>query len=249
MMILETCPSQAVDATDSTDIPAPSSGPCSQDHSAAVAPGQLELQSADVAVDDDVGVGYKRKLRSAVWDELERVKRGNDWFAICRRCNKQLSACTKNGTKHLHRHIQTCRSRQATKVPNQSSSKLLQNPQESNISLKKYVFTQEVATKELASMICVHEYPLSMVEHAGFRKFCAAVQPMFKVVSKNTIRNYILNLYEVQKLSMVKHFEQCQARVAVTADMWTVDHPKKSYMAITAYYIDDNWKLKSYLLR
>jgi len=88
-----------------------------------------------------------------------------------------------------------------------------------------------------------------MVEHAGFRKFCAAVQPMFKVVSKNTIRNYILNLYEVQKLSMVKHFEQCQARVAVTADMWTVNHPKKSYMAITAYCIDDNWKLKSYLLR
>ena len=156
-MILETCPSQAVDATDSTDIPAPSSGPCSQDHSAAVAPGQLELQSADVAVDDDVDVGYKRKLRSAVWDELERVKRGNDWFAICRRCNKQLSACTKNGTKHLHRHIQACRSRQATKVPNQSSSKLLQNPQESNITLKKYVFNQEVATKELASMICVHE--------------------------------------------------------------------------------------------
>ena len=165
------------------------------------------------------------------------------------RCNKSLSACTKNGTKHLHRHIQTCRSRQATKGPNQSSSKLLQNPQESNVTLKKYVFNQEVATKELASMICVHEYPLSMVEHAGFRKFCAAVQPMFKVVSKNTIRNYILNLYEVQKLSMVKHFEQCQARVAVTADMWTVDHPKKSYMAITAYYIDDNWKLKSYLLR
>jgi len=146
MSILDT--SRAADGTDPTDIP---------DHSAAAVSGQLEFQCADVAVDDDVGVGYKRKLRSAVWDEFERVKRGNDWFAICMRCNTSLSACAKNGTKHLHRHIQTCRSRQATKIPNQSSSKLLQNPQESNITLKKYVFNQEVATKELASMICVHE--------------------------------------------------------------------------------------------
>ena len=57
---MDTSPSQAVDATDSTHVPAPSSGPCSQDHSAALASGQLELQSADVAVDDNVGVGYKR---------------------------------------------------------------------------------------------------------------------------------------------------------------------------------------------
>lgn len=72
---------------------------------------------------------------------------------------------------------------------------------------------------------------------------------MFKVVSGNTIGKDILDMYEVQKLSMVKNIQQCQARVAVTTDMWTVDHQKKGYMAVTAHYIDDHWKLNSCLLR
>jgi hypothetical protein len=44
------------------------------------------------------------------------------------------------------------------------------------VVVEKYVFYQHVARKELALMICVHEYPLSMVDHAGFRRFCAALQ-------------------------------------------------------------------------
>jgi hypothetical protein len=50
------------------------------------------------------------------------------------------------------------------------------------------VFDQEIARKELALMICLHEYPLSMVDHVGFRKFCTTLQPLFKAVSRNTIK-------------------------------------------------------------
>jgi hypothetical protein len=50
------------------------------------------------------------------------------------------------------------------------------------------VFDQELARKDLALMICVHEYPLSIVEHALFHKFCKTLQPFFKMVSRNTIR-------------------------------------------------------------
>jgi hypothetical protein len=95
----------------------------------------------------------------------------------------------------------------------------------------------------------VHEYPLSMVDHVGFRKFCASLQPLFKLVSRNTIRKDILDMYEVQKLSMVTMFQQQQSRIAVTTDMWTANHQKKGYMAVTVHYIDENWSLKSYLLR
>jgi len=98
-------------------------------------------------------------------------------------------------------------------------------------------------------MICVHEYPLSIVDHAGFRRFCAAMQPLFKVVSRNTIRKDILDMHEVQKISMVKFFQKIQARIAVTTDLWTANHQKKGYMAVTVHFIDDDWKLKSFLLR
>ena len=82
-----------------------------------------------------------------------------------------------------------------------------------------------------------------------FRKFCAALQPLFKVVSRNTIKKDILDMYEVQKISLMNSFQQGQSRIAVTTDMWTANHQKKGYMAVTVHYIDDNWNLKNYLLR
>jgi hypothetical protein len=56
------------------------------------------------------------------------------------------------------------------------------------VVVEKYVFYQHVARKELALMIYVHGYPLSMVDHIGFRKFCAVMQPLFKAVFRNTIK-------------------------------------------------------------
>jgi hypothetical protein len=67
-------------------------------------------------------------------------------------------------------------------------------------------------------------------------------------VPKNTIKD-ILDMCEVQKQSMVNYFQQCQAGVAVTTDIWTANHQKKGYMTVNVHHIDDDWKLKSFLLR
>ena len=184
-------------------------------------------------------------MKSKVWEDFVRVTISGKWKA---KRSKLLTAEGKSGTSHLQSHINTCESRQARKGLKQSSLKFSQNP-DGSVCLEKYVFDQDVARKELALMICVHEYPLSMVDHVGFRKFCASLQPLFKLVSRNTIRKDILDMYDVQKLSMVTMFQQQQSRIAVTTDMWTANHQKKGYMAVTVHYIDENWSLKSYLLR
>jgi hypothetical protein len=31
--------------------------------------------------------------------------------------------------------------------------------------------------------------------------------------------------------------------------MWTTNHQKKGYMSVTVHFIDDDWRLKSFLLR
>jgi hypothetical protein len=54
--------------------------------------------------------------------------------------------------------------------------------------VENYTFDPDVARKELAAMIILHEYPLSMVDHIGFRRFVSALQPLFKLVKRNTIR-------------------------------------------------------------
>ena len=214
---------------------------------------QLESQGTrtdDVCkIEDDVTVGSKRKLKSSIWQDFDRIKINNAWKAKCTWCKKLLGGETRNGTKHLHGHLEICPDRAVRKGLKQSSLKLTTNPQDGTITLEKHVFDQDVARKELALMICVHEYPLSIVDHVGFRKFCDALQPAFKVVSRNTIRKDILDMYEVQKHSMVKYFHQCQSRVAITTDMWTANHQRKGYMAVTAHHLDDEWRLKSFIVR
>jgi len=86
------------------------------------------------------------------------------------------------------------------------------------------VFDQDVARKELALMIIVHKYPFSMVDHVGLRKFCAALQPAFKLVSRNTIRKDIVDMYQVQKQSMVNYIKKLSSHVAVTIDLWIANH-------------------------
>ena len=146
-------------------------------------------------------------------------------------------------------HLDICPDRSVRKGLQQSTLKLTPNQQDGTVTIEKYVFDQDVARKELALLIIVHEYPLSMVDHVGFRKFCAALQPLFKVVSRNTIRKDIFTMYELQKENMVKYFRKLSSRVAVTTDLWTANHQKKGYMAVTAHFLDDDWKLKSFLIR
>ena len=56
------------------------------------------------------------------------------------------------------------------------------------ISVENYTFDQDIARKELSAMIVLHEYPLSMVDYVGFRRFVGALQPLFRIGTRNTIR-------------------------------------------------------------
>ena len=46
----------------------------------------------------------------------------------------------------------------------------------------------------------LHEYPLCMVDHTGFRRFVSALQPLFKMVTRNTIRYALQYLYIIVML-------------------------------------------------
>ncbi|KAM0865684.1 hypothetical protein ACQ4PT_043104 [Festuca glaucescens] len=192
--------------------------------------------------------GTKRRLTSAVWDEF--TKDDAKQQAQCMYCKKWLSAGSKAGTTHLSNHLKTCPAKCAPVGLKQQKLKLTENVDGSvNFGNNDGVFEAALARKELALMICVHEYPLSIVEHALFRKFCQTLQPLFKMVCRNTIRKDILDMHAAQKELMVRYFANLKYRVAITSDMWTAGHQKKGYMVVTAHYIDESWNLKSFLLR
>ncbi|XP_009797298.2 zinc finger BED domain-containing protein RICESLEEPER 2-like isoform X1 [Nicotiana sylvestris] len=103
--------------------------------------------------------------------------------------------------------------------------------------------------KKFAHAIILHEYPLSIVNHVGFRNFVASLQPMFKMVSRNTIKNDIIKVFDNLKSQTSMLLEKVTSRIAITTDMWTFNSNKKGFMAITGHFIDDSWRLQSHILR
>jgi len=161
--------------------------------------GSPQLESANdslpIEIDDDeeeeeIKAGSKRKLKSPVWNEFTKVKVGNNEYAKCNYCSKKLSGLSKNGTNHLKCHLKTCVLKKI-KLNGQTmvQSGLRFNRTDAGIvSVENYTFDQDIARAELSAMIVLHEYPLSMVDHVGFRRFVRALQPLFKMGTRNTIR-------------------------------------------------------------
>ena len=140
--------------------------------------------------EENIQVASKRKLTSTVWAEFKRVKVAGKWKAKCVYCNKELGGEPKNGTKHLHYHLGICVLRKIKTKGNKTLSQTslrFGSASQGKAPVENYTFDQACARKELASMIVLHEYPLSMVDHAGFRRFVSALQPLFKMVTRNTI--------------------------------------------------------------
>jgi hypothetical protein len=60
-------------------------------------------------------------------------------------------------------------------------------------------YNPENVKKLIAEAIIMHDYPLSIVDHVALRKVFVALQPLFKVHTRNTIKKEILKVYDFEK--------------------------------------------------
>ena len=133
------------------------------------------------------------KLTSKVWLEMKKQFVNGEWKGICNYCHKALSAGSKSGTKHLAEHLKICTLRQLRLNSNSgkslSQASLRMTAQaDGKVNVETYTFDQGTAREELGNMIVLHDYPLSIVDHTGFRRFVGALQPLFHLHTRNTIR-------------------------------------------------------------
>ena len=98
-------------------------------------------------------------------------------------------------------------------------------------------------------MVILHEYPLSMVDHIGFREFVTDLQPMFKLITRNTLKSDILKIYDNEREKVLRITDKNGSRMAITTDMWTSNNKKRMFMVITAHFINHTWTLQSRVLR
>ncbi|KAL8472439.1 hypothetical protein ACS0TY_029594 [Phlomoides rotata] len=163
-------------------------------------------------------LGKKRGLTSIVWNHFKRLKIDNKWKAECNYCKKKLGGDTKNGTRHLHDHFKICPLKNTRDI--KQSILMSKKDTGGKLSVGIYTFNEEIVRKDLASMIVLHEYLLSMVEHFGFRRFLSSLQPLFKVVSRNTVKNDIMKIYEFEKTKTMRIIEKNTSKIAITTDMF-----------------------------
>ncbi|XP_075086148.1 zinc finger BED domain-containing protein RICESLEEPER 2-like [Nicotiana tabacum] len=182
---------------------------------------------------DEVELGKRRYSRA--WKHFKPVKVNGVSYGLCKYCDRRYKNARNCGTKSMLDHIPKC--------PNRPRD--VQNEGDTGGSY----FDQDVSRKQLAHAIILHEYPLSIVDHVGFRNFVASLQPMFKMVSRNTIKNDIMKFFDNLKSQTSKLLEKVTSRIAITTDMWTSNSNKKGFMAITGHFIDDSWRLQSHILR
>ncbi|KAG5533346.1 hypothetical protein RHGRI_027517 [Rhododendron griersonianum] len=127
---------------------------------------------SDIPTDEVEVVSEKsddgKRLRSPYWAHYNRVKISGIYKAICKYCGAKLSGETRNGTSHLKEHY----IRKHEKKDNMRQQVLTNNFMNKDRPplLTSYSFDHETARKELASAIIMHEYPLSIVDHVGFRR-------------------------------------------------------------------------------
>ncbi|KAJ0432485.1 putative transcription factor/ chromatin remodeling BED-type(Zn) family [Helianthus annuus] len=204
--------------------------------------------SRETADDDNGPVNKKRKSSSPAWEHFTKLKVNGELKAECNYCKKRLAAGSSNGTRHLLAHMDTCKKRKNKDIRQQVlSANQIKTSGQSELSC--YNFDADKSRKDLAEMVIVHEYPLVIVEHRGFRKFVCGLQPFFKVPSRNTLKSNIMKIFEYEKQKTMRILEKNTSRIAITTDMWTSSNQKKGFMAITAHFVDDNWKMQSRIIR
>ncbi|XP_048492508.1 zinc finger BED domain-containing protein RICESLEEPER 4-like [Beta vulgaris subsp. vulgaris] len=196
-----------------------------------------------------------RKQTSEAWEYFNRIKVDGVVKAQCKYCNSILSAGSASGTSHLLKHAKSvCSDRHLNLAHGQTCLKFKSEVNgSSTLEFKskdnEQPFSQEVSRKELVNMVVMHEYPLVIVDHTGFKRYSHSLNPSFKMISRNTLKSDILRKYNEDKKSLKALLAHNGSRISITTDMWTASNQKKGYKVVTSHFIDQQWVLRNRTFR
>uniref|UniRef100_A0ACD6AFF9 Uncharacterized protein n=1 Tax=Avena sativa TaxID=4498 RepID=A0ACD6AFF9_AVESA len=201
--------------------------------------------------DEDIGEGSNgvaqgRKFRSKSWREFEPIHvDGEVTNGECKHCGAVISAKRGNGTSGLRNHLKRCKARATVVGALDQMNATLMTPD--GVS-RLWKWDPDVARKMLVRMVVLHEFPLSIVEYDGFRKFVSSLNPSFHMITRKALKNDILKAFDEQKKSLKELFGASKSRVSLTMDLWT-SNQTIGYMVITAHFINDCWKLEKRIIK
>jgi hypothetical protein len=139
----------------------------------------------------------KRRKTSLVWNDFVIVEVGGVKKSQCKWCQKLFAISSSSSTSTLGRHLVACLKYVAA---NKKQKSIVLDPNAAgDISLSNYTFKIERSRELAAHMILCHDYPFNIMEHELFNKFCKSLNPLWKKVSRTTIRKDCFTTYNIEK--------------------------------------------------
>ncbi|KAK9288930.1 hypothetical protein L1049_017401 [Liquidambar formosana] len=99
----------------------------------------------------DAVIVKSSRLKSVVWNDFDRVKKGDTCVAVCRHCKKKLSGSSTSGTSHLRNHLIRCRRRSNHDVAQLIATR--EKKKEGTLALANLSFDQEQKHDEALNLV------------------------------------------------------------------------------------------------
>jgi hypothetical protein len=193
-------------------------------------------------------------VESKVWDHFDRPE---DGYAKCKICQKSYSS--GNSTSNLHKHLathgiivpkipkktSTRKNTAASSRPNAASttqSSTTRSGRRQLASLSKS--EKDSIDLLLVSLLCRDYLPFLLVESPRFIAFVRALNSVYRMPSRKTISSQLLPELAKKLEEKIKIFIGKASDICLTSDSWS-SKATEHYIAITAHFFDDDFKLLS----
>jgi len=176
--------------------------------------------------------------KRTVWNHFTRMDNHDAKKAKCRYCNKVYSNAGSS-TSNMWNHIKRAHPKALYTTPVAGPIELFFG---ASPSVQPY--SHDKFKELLTEWVICDSLPFTTVESSYFRKVVHLLNPSAKVPSRDTLKRDIVNMFMEKKEMVRKILRDAPGRLSFTVDLWTSPNIK-SFMGITAHWVDNEWSLKS----
>jgi hypothetical protein len=167
---------------------------------------------------------------------------------VCKCLIKYNSKSSTNLTEHCKKSHQSLYQSFVDAKEGSSITASTCQPQQKLLGFPKaHRFDKEVTTRRLTEWIIMDTQAFVVAENPSFIRFIASLNPDFKLLKGDAIKDRVLAMYRECKESMKQVLNRHTGKFSFTTDIWT-SPSSVAFLCVTAHFIDSDWKLVSYIL-
>ncbi|KAJ5117352.1 hypothetical protein N7448_010984 [Penicillium atrosanguineum] len=198
--------------------------------------------------DTQESINWSGRKKSSLWDNFSQVvhQKTGEPKIICQRCNTLLvhPHFRRGGTSPMRTHLKggTCR----PSLPKRGIDQLMQSSPQ---PVSNRGFSQEVLSQKLLQLISIARLPFRILERPELQELCDVIQlasSKIKLPSPRSIRRQ-LDEDITQGQRRVLDRLPVGSQISIALDCWTSPF-SQAFMAITGYFLDQDWEYREVLL-